>query len=41
MANAVVDRNAGIAAALATLLFIGVLPVMFYNLRQMQKGKAA
>jgi alpha-glucoside transport system permease protein len=40
MANAVVDRNAGIAAALATLLFIGVLPVMFYNLRQMQKAKA-
>jgi alpha-glucoside transport system permease protein len=37
MANAVVDRNAGIAAALATLLFIGVLPVMFYNLRRMQK----
>ena len=41
MANAVIDRNAGIAAALATLLFIGVLPVMFYNLRKMQKGKAA
>ena len=41
MANAVIDRNAGIAATLATLLFIGVLPVMFYNLRRMQKGKAA
>jgi alpha-glucoside transport system permease protein len=38
MANAVTDRNQGIAAALATLLFIGVLPVMFYNLRRMQKA---
>jgi alpha-glucoside transport system permease protein len=36
MANAVTDRNSGIAAALATLLFIGVLPVMFYNLRRMR-----
>jgi alpha-glucoside transport system permease protein len=40
MASAVTDRNAGIAATLATLLFVGVLPVMFYNLRQMQKAKA-
>jgi alpha-glucoside transport system permease protein len=37
MANAVSDRNAGIAATLATLLFIGVLPVMFYNLRNLQR----
>jgi alpha-glucoside transport system permease protein len=36
MANAVTDRNSGIAATLATLLFVGVLPVMFYNLRRMR-----
>jgi ABC-type sugar transport system permease subunit len=40
MANAVTDRNSGIAAALATLLFIGVLPVMFYNLRRMRREGA-
>ena len=38
MANAVTDRNSGIAAAFATLLFIGVLPVMFYNLRRMRRA---
>jgi alpha-glucoside transport system permease protein len=38
MANAVTDRNSGIAATLATLLFIGVLPVMLYNLRRMRKA---
>jgi alpha-glucoside transport system permease protein len=40
MANAVSDRNAGIAATLATLLFIGVLPVMFYNLRNLQRAES-
>jgi alpha-glucoside transport system permease protein len=38
MANAVTDRNSGIASTLATLLFLGVLPVMFFNLRRMRKA---
>jgi ABC-type sugar transport system permease subunit len=40
MANAVSDRNAGVAATLATLLFIGVLPVMFYNLRNLRGSES-
>jgi alpha-glucoside transport system permease protein len=38
MVSSVVDRNAGQAATLATLLFIAVVPVMIINLRRMRKG---
>lgn len=32
--------NAGLGGALATALFLAVLPVMYYNIRRMQKAKA-
>ena len=32
-------RNRGVGAALAIVLFLSVLPVMFYNIRQMQKAQ--
>lgn len=31
------DRNWGLGSALAVILFIAVLPIMFYNIRRMQK----
>jgi ABC-type sugar transport system permease subunit len=30
-------RNTGLGAALAILIFASVLPVMYYNVRRMQK----
>jgi alpha-glucoside transport system permease protein len=33
-------RDRGVGSALAIVLFLSVLPVMFYNIRQMQKAQA-
>lgn len=33
-------RDKGVGSALAIVLFLSVLPVMFYNIRQMQKAQA-
>ena len=35
-----IQSNFGLGAALATALFIAVLPVMYLNIRRMQKAKA-
>jgi alpha-glucoside transport system permease protein len=34
------EFNRGLGAALAVVLFLSVLPVMFVNIRRMQKGTA-
>jgi alpha-glucoside transport system permease protein len=33
------NNNSGLGATLATLLFVAVLPVMYINIRRMQKAK--
>lgn len=39
ISNAFANSNFGLGAALAMLLFIAVLPVMFVNIRRMQRAK--
>ena len=34
-----IQQNFGLGAALATALFIAVLPIMYINIRRMQQGK--
>ena len=36
-----VNRNFGLGSAIAIVLFVAVVPVIFYNLRQFRRSEAA
>ena len=38
LALAFAEFNFGVGSALAVVLFLAILPIMFYNIRRMQKA---